>query len=48
MLGYSEAEVRKMIASISFFIERANDRHIEAGLLDAIDLLQGLLEEGRI
>lgn len=48
MLGYSEADVRKMIASISFFIERAGDRHIEAGLLDAIDLLQGLLEEGRI
>jgi len=48
MLGYSEAEVRKMMASISFAIGRFDDNDIDKGLLDAIDLLQGLLEEGRI
>lgn len=48
MLGYTEAEVRRMIGSISMFLEATSDEHIQKGLLNAIDLLQGLLEEGRI
>ena len=48
MLGYTEAEVRRMIGSVSMFLEATSDEHIQKGLLDAIDLLQGLLEEGRI
>lgn len=48
MLGYTEAEVRKMIACVSICLNKTGDNQVEAGLLDAIDLMQGLLEEGRI
>ena len=48
MLGYKEADLRKMMASISFSIGRFDDNKIDEGLINAIDLMQGLLAEGYV
>ena len=48
MLGYTEQDLRKMMACASLSIGRLDDNSIDEGLIDIIDLLQGLLEEGRI
>lgn len=48
MMGYTEQDIRKMMACASLSIGRLNDNDIDEGLVDIIDLLQGLLEEGRV
>jgi hypothetical protein len=45
MLGYTEQDIRKMIASCSMFLN-TEDKDIQGGLSMTIDFLQGLLEEG--
>ena len=47
MLGYSEEDLNKMIASINIAYEIIDGpAHIEAGLMQASDFLQGLWAEG--
>lgn len=48
LMGYTEQDIRKMMASSSMFISMAPDEDIQDGLLMTIDFLQGLLEEGRV
>jgi hypothetical protein len=48
MMGYKEADLRKMMASISFSIGRFDDNNIDEGLINTIDFIQGLLAEGYI
>lgn len=48
MLGYTEQDLRRMMASVSFAIGRFDDDKIDEGLIDAIDFIQGVLEEGRL
>lgn len=48
MLGYTEADIKKMMACSSLAIGKFNDEDIDKGFIMTIDFFQGLLEEGKV
>jgi hypothetical protein len=47
-MGYTETDLRKMIGSVSMFVNKTDDKDVIEGLLETLDFLEGMIEEGRV
>lgn len=48
MMGYTEQDINNMISALDKAVDNSTGSDHDKHIMDAIDLLEGLLEEGRV